>query len=238
MELKAAYIGLTAVVLMYLILIGFKAINETSNEPVKQKLILILALISWQLIIYFISSTGILKSYDFPPRIALAFILPSFLFTGVFLSLNRNSHWINSIPEHWTIYFQSFRIVVETLFVFTVSQGLLNRQVTIEGYNFDMIVAITAPILAYLVYHKKVLSRSTVLLWNYVGLLVLSSVIFLFLTSIYWPEIYGSEVPLMPLEAFSYPYVLIAGFLMPTAVFLHIFSILQLTPKDRSTPSL
>jgi hypothetical protein len=51
------------------------------------------------------------------------------------------------------------------------------------------------------------------------------------MTSIYAPELYGSEIPLLPLEAMGYPYVLIAGFLMPTAVFLHILSIIQVSIK-------
>jgi hypothetical protein len=94
-----------------------------------------------------------------------------------------------------------------------------------------MIYTLTAPIIGYLVYEKKVLTRKSILIWNYVGLSVLASVIILFLTSIYQPEIFGSEVPLLPLEAMTYPYVLIAGFLMPTAVFLHILSIIQVVKQ-------
>ena len=98
----------------------------------------------------------------------------------------------------------------------------------IEGYNFDMIFAFTAPLVAYGVYVKKWFSKKVVLIWNYIGLGILASVIFVFMTVIYKPEIYGSDIPLLPLEAFTYPYVLIAGFLMPVAVFLHVLSIVQL----------
>lgn len=95
-----------------------------------------------------------------------------------------------------------------------------------------MIFALTAPIIAFLVYNINVLSRKILIVWNYLGLLILASVIYLFLSSIYKPEIYGSELPLLPLKAFTYPYVLIAGFLMPTAVFLHILSIIQLKEEE------
>jgi len=228
MGLKLAFIGLTLITTLFLIIIGFKAINNSSTNSKKDKTKLILALIIWQIFILLVSSTNVLKSYEFPPRFAIAFIIPSFIFTGVFLFQNRNKKWIKSIPEHWIIYFQSFRILVEILFVFSVAQGIFNYHVTIEGYNFDMIFACTAPIITFLVYYKKMLPRKTLLVWNYLGLIVLASVIFLFLTSVYKPEIYGSEFPLLPLQALTYPYVLIAGFLMPTAVFLHILSILQL----------
>lgn len=228
MELKIAYIGLTILTIIFLVIIGFKAINETSTNPKKDKKVLFSALLLWQLFILIVSLTGFVKSYDFPPRFAIAFIIPSFVFTGVFLNKNRNKKWIKSIPEHWIVYFQSFRILVEILFVFTVAKGILNTEVSIEGYNFDMVFAFTAPIIAYLVYHKKVLSKNVVLVWNYIGLAVLASVIFVFLSSIYNPQIFGSEQPLLPLESMNYPYVLIAGFLMPVAVFLHVLSIIQL----------
>ena len=228
MLLKSGYIGLTLVTVMFLIFIGIKAINATKTNAQKNKAVLILGLLFWHLFILVLSSTDLLKSYEFPPRFALAFIIPSFIFTGVFLYRNRKQQWINSIPEHWIIYFQSFRILVETLFFFSLAEGILNAQVTIEGYNFDMLFAFTAPLIAFLVYTKKVLSRKIVLYWNYLGLAVLASVIFLFISSIYKPEIFGSSSPLVPLEAFTYPYILVAGFLMPVAVFLHILSIIQL----------
>ncbi|PCI97552.1 MAG: hypothetical protein COB15_07530 [Flavobacteriales bacterium] len=227
MNLKLAYILLTVITTLFLVVIGFKAINDSGINLKKDKMKLIFGLILWQIFIFEIASTGILKSYEFPPLFAITLIVPSFLFTGVFLYRNRNKQWINSIPEQWIIYFQSFRVFVEILFVLSLAEGIFNYHVTIEGYNFDMIFALTAPIVAFLVYTKKAISRKIILFWNYLGLTVLASVIVLFLTSVYNPEIYGSNVPLLPLVAMAYPYVLIAGFLMPTAVFLHVLSIIQ-----------
>lgn len=227
MELRIAFIVLTFITTVFLIVIGYKAIHNSSHNPKRGKFILLISLSFWHAFILLLSSSDVLESYEFPPRFAIAFIVPSFIFTGVFLYRSRSEKWIMSIPEHWIVYFQSFRVLVEILFVFGLEQGIFNYQVTIEGYNFDMIFAFTAPIIAFLVYNKKVLSRRIVLFWNYLGLTVLASVILLFLISVYKPELFGSKVPLLPLEAFTYPYVLIAGFLMPAAVFLHVLSILQ-----------
>lgn len=229
--LKLAYITLTLVTIAYLIFIGTKAINSTSSNLKKDKFTLIFSLLAWQIFILCVSLTTWIKSYDFPPRFAVAFIVPSFIFIGVFLYTNRHKKWIESIPEHWIVYFQSFRILVELLFVFSVAQGVFNYHVSIEGYNFDMVFAFTAPVIAFIVYNLKLLSRKVIIIWNYIGLAVLASVIFVFITSVYMPQFYGSKIPLLPLEAFTYPYVLIAGFLMPTAVFLHVLSIIQLTRK-------
>lgn len=228
MGLKLGYIGLTLVTVVFLVWIGKKAIERSSLNKNKNLIILVLSLLLWQLFIVVISSSGILKTYDFPPRFALFFIVPSFIFTGIFLYRNRNKNWIHSIPEHWVINFQSFRVLVETLFVFSVAKGILHPLVTIEGYNFDMIFAFTAPVLTFLVYSKKILGRKTVLYWNYLGLAIIASIIFLFMSSIYKPELWGENAPMLPTDMLTYPYVLIAGFLMPTAVFLHVLSIVQI----------
>jgi hypothetical protein len=227
MELKLSFLALTILSNIFLIFIGFKAISKTSDAQIRDKAKLIIGLLLWQIFIYLIASTGILKSYEKPPLFAILFIMPSFIFTGIFLFRNRNKQWIKSIPEHWIVYFQSYRILVEILFIFSLAQGIYNEQVTIEGYNFDMLFAITAPVMAFLVYQKKVLSARVILFWNYLGLLVLASVIILFLASIYTPRIFGSDKSLLPLEAMTYPFVLIPAFLMPTAVYLHFLSIIQ-----------
>ncbi|NNC83454.1 MAG: hypothetical protein HKN79_07745, partial [Flavobacteriales bacterium] len=117
--------------------------------------------------------------------------------------------------------------VVETLFIHALAEGVFNPQVTLEGYNYDMLFALTALPIGYAVYQKRWLPELVIVLWNYLGLAVLASVIFLFMASLYKPQVFGSESPLLPLEAMSYPYVLIAGFLMPSAVFLHMLSLVQ-----------
>ena len=58
------------------------------------------------------------------------------------------------------------------------------------------------------------------------------SVIVVFMISIYNPFVFGSNTPLLTMESIMYPYVLIAAFLMPTAVFLDVLSILQLKRDD------
>lgn len=226
--LEIAFISLTVVTTAFLLFIGNRAIESSEVNIFRNKLILVVALVGWNVYILVASSFKSLQSYDFPPRFALAFIIPSFIFTGVFLYLNRNKPWVLQIPKHWLIYFQSFRILVETLFVFGLVAGVFNREVTIEGYNFDMIFAISAPFIGYFGYQKRLLPNRLLTLWNLLGLVVLASVIVAFLISIYAPEIFGGTGPLLPLKAMTYPYVLIAGFLMPTAVFLHVLSIIQL----------
>jgi len=233
MDLKIAYISLSLLMVIILIIIGFKAINKTFKDKKsanKKKGILIAGLLLWQVYVYVIANSGVLDNFGFPPRFFLFLILPLFMFTGIFIYKNRNNSWIDNIPQHWLIFYQSFRILVESIFVLSVAQGILNEEVTIQGYNFDMVFGYTALIAGYLAY-KKIASKKILMAWNYLGLLVLVSVIMLFFLSIFNPQLFGSETMLLPKESVKYPYLLVAGFLMPSAVFIHVLSIAQLSKK-------
>lgn len=232
MLLKLSYIGLTAGMLFILFFIGNYAINKSVVDPTikkKKKSLLFFGLLFWQIFIFATANSGFLADFSFPPRFALVLILPSFAFTGVFLYKHRKKQWLQSIPLVWLTAYQSFRIVIETIFVATVAAGILHKNVTIEGYNFDMVFGFTAPIMAIYVYKSKSLSKSFLKFWNYLGLAVIAVIIFLFISTIYFPEIYGYSENPFPKEFTQYPYALVPGFLMPSAVFIHVLTLFRLS---------
>ena len=225
------YIALSIFMNFILYLIGMSCIHASFANPVQRKskkVTLLVGLVLWQIYILIIGNSGILQDFSLPPRVLIFLVIPVFLFTAVFLVLNRHKARIHNIPPHWLIFYQTFRIAIETLFVFSVAKGILPELVTIKGYNFDMIFACTAPILGYYVVQQKANYRALALIWNYLGLAVIASIIFLFVTAIYFPQLYGGETSLFPKEFGLYPYPLVPGFLMPSAVFIHVLSILQL----------
>lgn len=223
---------LTFLMILVLLKIGFKTINESNLSNANgKKILLILGLILWQVYAYLMASNGLLDDFSFPPKFFVYLILPLFIFTGIFLYNQKNKSWIQNIPGPWLLFYQSFRIIIESIFVFSVAQGILNPEVTIEGYNFDMVFAYTAPVIGFLAF-KKIISKRILILWNYFGLLIISSIIFLFLSAIFNPQLFGSETMILPEASVEYPYILVAGFLMPSAVFIHVLSILQLSKKN------
>jgi hypothetical protein len=115
--------------------------------------------------------------------------------------------------------------------VFSVAQGVLHQNVTIEGYNYDMLIGLSAPIIGYF-FVSKSLSIKVLKAWNILGLLVLASVIFVFFTSIFFPAFYGPDYTAFPSNFGTYPYVLVAGFLMPLAVFIHFLSIIVINKNS------
>lgn len=230
MILQLGYLGLTALMVILISIMGKNAISKTvSDEASRQKMLFLLVggLIFWQLYQLAIGASGFLTDFSLPPKFLFCLVLPAFLFTGIFLAKNKKKDWIMAIPEAWLTYIQSFRIIVETLFVYSVSAGVLHPIVTIEGYNFDMIFGASAIFMWLFTYKIKLLPKSILILWNYLGIAVLISVVFLFVSAVYFPNIWG-QTEMMPKAFATAPYVLVAGFLMPSAIFIHVLSIIRL----------
>ncbi len=230
--LELGFIGLSIIVIILLVL-GYRHILNNSGVEAaiadRKWKIALFAFIAWILYSFGLSLTGILENYELPPRFPIFLIIPAFVILLSFLYRHRNNDaFLEAIPPSWLIYFQSFRIGVESLFIAAVAVGYLHPEVTLEGYNFDMFVGLTAPIVAYLVFNKGVLSLKAALIWNYAGLAILGSVVLLFITTTFIPSLWGSSTSLAPIEMVMFPYNLVAAFLMPVAVFIHLLSILQL----------
>ena len=231
MILAASYLALSALMTIILMYIGFYAINRSVSDPVqaiKSKVILVLAFLLWHTYLYFISMSGILADFSLPPRLPLLVILPLFIFSGVFVYRNRTKNWVQRIPVSWLIYYQSFRIAVETIFYFSIGAGVLPALVTFEGYNFDILFGCSALLVGFLAFRMKILTFKHLKYWNISGLLVLAEVIFVFMTGTFFPEVYGKTEPILTPAFTEYPYILVAGFLMPSAVFIHLLSIVQI----------
>lgn len=229
-----AYILLNLICCVFILFLGFGLLKDEMQLLKRQKgLRLVSGLTVWQLFIYLVSESGFTLSLEFPPRFAIVFIVPSFIFTAIFLYSNRNSNWIKKVSLKQITLFQSFRILVENIFLWSVAKGILHYNVSIEGYNFDMIFGFTALLVYLIIWVLKKENKKLLLYWNYLGILVLASVIFVFVSTLYLPQIYGFDKTPMKVSFLEYPFILVAAFMMPLAVFLHILSIIRINKNPK-----
>jgi hypothetical protein len=231
--LQFGYIALTVLMISIILLGYFRTLQKTTTIELSRKRTLKvgIGLLLWILYTSIIAKTGFLQDYSLPPRFPILLIIPAFTFTGFFLYKHRNSSVIKNIPTSWLVYYQSFRILIESLFVASVAKGLLQPEVTFEGYNYDILFGLSALIIGFLAFNKKVISGKGLLLWNYLGLAVIAFIIFLFTTTTYAPELWGSTETLATKEMVTFPFVFVPAFLMPSAIFMHVVSIIQLRKK-------
>lgn len=185
-------------------------------------------LIGWIAYVSAISLSGLLQTTSLPPRIPLLLIFPLFGFLFWLISRQRSQDVINAIPAAGLIYAQVFRVPVELLLHALYRKGMLPRMGTFEGYNFEIVIGITSLLVGYFGYTRKALPRSVLILWNCCGLLTLTIVVFILISHAYFPGIYAHPEPLSIQNFGAFPYTLLAGVLMPLAVFMHVISIKKL----------
>ena len=228
--LKTSYILLLILLWTLILFVYNSAMKKIMIQPKdrKKKLLtpsLVFAL--WLIVQYIISETGFYHNLSLPPRIPLFMILPLFLFTLFFLKKNKKSPIIQAIPVYIPIAYQSFRAIIEPLFYFTFLQGILPVQVTFEGANYDVLLGISAIFIGLYAFRKNA-SKKFLIVWNYIGIAVVAFAAFTFITSFYFPSIWGGENSEISQEFNQFPFILLPLFFMPSAIFMHGLSIIQL----------
>jgi hypothetical protein len=71
---------------------------------------------------------------------------------------------VQTVPSHWLVFMQSFRIIVELLLLFAFMAGKLPVQMTFEGRNFDVVTGVLALPVGYLLARRKLMHQNWALL--------------------------------------------------------------------------
>lgn len=179
----------------------------------------------WVGYVSILAGTGFLADFSLPPKLVLFVVLPAFAIIAWFFTAKKFRDIIDGFPIAFTVYYQSFRIVVELLILGLYKEGLGPELVSFEGRNFDILAGLSAPIVGYLAYNRKVLSYKAVIAWNICCLLLLANIVFIFISLIVRPQLWGYDSIPVSTDFPRLPYVYIAAAFMPTAVFMHLFSI-------------
>ncbi len=200
--------------------------NLDTHSHKKFRAAIICTLVCWLAYITTASLAGFFQSGALPPRIPLGLVAPAFAFTIWFFASRRFHNIITAIPASWLVYAQVFRVMVELLLFSLYKQGILPVSTTFEGYNYEIIIGLSAPIMGYLAVTKQILPKWTLVLWNIAGLCTLATIVFIFISHAYRPSMW-TDGTLSINDFGAFPYTLLPGFLMPLAVFMHIFSIVK-----------
>ena len=185
----------------------------------------------WLFYLAGLSYFEVLTSFVLPPRIPLLVIIPLFLIMGVTLFRPATGIALSTLSFSYLIYIQSFRLIVELIIWGGYKEGFIPLIATFEGYNYDIVVGLTAVPIAH--YAKKAAaSRGVLIAWNVAGLIILGNTVRVFIASVYFPEWLGKSEALIGPEFVTLPFLLIAGLFMPFAVYVHALSIKQLLAHE------
>lgn len=184
----------------------------------------------WVVYLVTLSSTGIIHDFELPPKMPLFVVLPALFIITFLLTRPATGKLLENAPLHLLIGFQSFRIIVELIIWLAFRNDLIPLEATFEGYNYDILVGITAIPIAFYAYKGKV-SRGILMFWNVAGLIILANTVRVFVLSAFFPDLIGAESSSVDVLFVTPPLLFIAGIYMPLAVLLHGMTIKKLIAK-------
>jgi hypothetical protein len=224
----------TAAGVMALLAVGIAgaARRVGMTHPRRLAAVLAIALLAWLGATAALAASGALSDWtDRPPRWQL--LPPTALGTLVIFSRTRLfRRLLAGVPPWQPVALQTFRVGVELAFWRLHAEGFAPQQVTFDGRNFDVLVGLSAPLLAIGIATGRIGPRVTIG-WNLVGLALLVNAIATVSTSAPGPlHREWSGGPFTAIAA--WPVVWIPALLAPLAVFLHVQSIRQSVGRVRT----
>jgi len=219
-----------------LILTGLRAVLKKTNwEKNMQNKIFFgttFILVLWIGLLTVLSYKGFFSDFSkLPPRPGLAMLMPLPIIILIAFS-KTGTRLLQTVPSHWLVFMQSFRIVVELLLLFAFMAGKLPVQMTFEGRNFDVITGVLALPVGYLLARKKSYASKLGIAFNIVGIILLLNILVIAVLSMPTPIRYFMNEPSNTLVG-QFPFILLPGVLVPIAYTMHIFSLRQLLAKQK-----
>jgi hypothetical protein len=169
---------------------------------------------------YFTDFSGSFPHLFYPIILSFAFLL--------FIA---RSEAIGELLAHLSprilIYFQLFRLGLAFILHSLASKGQIAPQMTFTGYNFDILIGLTAPIIGFFAISKTQIKNGRVVLaWNMLGLFLIMAptIIGLFAAPTRFMLIEAQPNTAMLAQI---PWIWLLTYLVPFACMLHILSIRQ-----------
>ncbi len=181
----------------------------------------------WMIITGILGISGFYRNVEaFPPRFVFL-IGPAILFILAVFLLQDGRKFVDGLDLKWLTLLHMVRVPVEFVLLAIFLDGLIPELMTFEGYNYDILSGITAPIIYYLFFVKGWIGKKGLLLWNIVCLLLLLNILTI--------AIFSAQTPFQKL-AFDqpnigvayFPFVWLPAVIVPIVLFSHLASIRQL----------
>jgi hypothetical protein len=170
-----------------------------------------------------LAAAGLFADFSrIPPRLLVA-VAPPLLGIVWLCRSAAVGRLLDEIPPGWLVYPQAFRIVMELILWQLFVVGAIPAIMTFEGRNVDILVGLTAPLIAW----RGLAQRARVAVWwNVAGILILLNVVVHAQLSTPSPfRVFMTSPPVTFIA--DVPWVWLPAFLVPLAWALHALSIRQ-----------
>lgn len=216
--------------IIYGLRIAHQNIGTKKNRSETLIQYVLLGILFWLATIGVLAHLGFFANFDaLPPRVLVA-VIPPVILTIILLRSKEFSLILANIPRSWLVYVQSFRIVMEIILWMGMLANFVPFQMTFTGFNYDIIVGITAILGGMVFFRKGRLRRFEAIIWNIFGILLLLFIVGIAAVSAPGPMQIFTNEPANRMIAFV-PFIWLPGFVVPFALAVHLFSLKQLLRK-------
>lgn len=209
--------------------------NSTNKEICKNSTRISFLILLWLILQGFLSSKNIYNedTNSIPPKIFLFGVLPNIIIIIWLFISKKGRKFIDSLPIEKLIFLNLVRIPVEFVLFWLFLNTLIPKIMTFEGWNFDILMGISAPLIFYYGFVKNKINRSVILLWNIIGIILLLFIFIIALLSAPFPlQKLAFDQPNIGLLYF--PFSWLPTFIVPIVILGHLVSIRKLTREKNN----
>lgn len=188
---------------------------------------IILIILSWLALQAIVSLSGFYTvTSTTPPRFALLVLPPVILIAVIFFTI-KGRNMLDGFNVKTLTLLHIVRIPVEIGLYWLCLHRVVPEIMTFEGRNFDILCGLTAPIVYYFGYIKKVLNSKVLIAWNILCLLSLANIVTTAVLSAPFPiQRFAFDQPNVALLYF--PFVWLPCCIVPSVLLAHLVTIKRL----------
>ena len=167
-----------------------------------------------------------MAGFDARPPHFLLFMFPTFAATVALALSGTGARLAERVGWAGLIGFQVFRAPVEWVLFALYRAGEAPVQMTFEGWNFDVLTGLSAPLIAWLA-TRGTIARRAILVWNVAGLALLANIAAIAVLSTPTPlRAFWNE----PANTFvaHWPWIWLPSFLVQAALLSHLLAFRKL----------
>lgn len=206
---------------------AYNTIQLSKGKKIRAISIAFALILGWLTVSSLVAFRGTLLNFTATPPKILIILLPSILAVIYISNSKRVNSLLEVIPPSRLIYIQSFRVLVEVFLWMMFTSGIIPVQMTFEGLNYDILVGLSAPLVAYYALTINKWPAIAALLWNFAGFLLLLNITIIAIISVPGPLRQFPGEPSNTMIAY-FPFVWLPAFIVPFAFLMHVLSIKQL----------
>ena len=182
---------------------------------------------SWLAIQAGLSMTGFYTiTTSFPPRFIFLVLPPLLLIIGLFTT-KKGKQFIDSLDTSALTLLHVVRIPVEITLFWLFTAQMVPELMTFEGRNFDILSGISAPIIYYFGYKRKILDKRILIVWNCLSLGLLLNIVITAILSV--PTTFQQFAFDQPnIGVMYFPFVWLPCFIVPVVLFSHLATLRKL----------